>query len=82
MTMSADQIKNDLKQLHEALSPVENADPQLKALLRDIDHDIHRLLAAGKEESQVDAGLIGRVEDAANEFAMKHPAVAGLRNRR
>jgi hypothetical protein len=79
--MSAEQIKSDLKQLHDELGSTESVDPELKSLLADLDQDIRRLLVGGDEASKPDEGLIVRVEDAANEFAMKHPQAAGILQR-
>lgn len=79
--MSSDQIKDRLKELRDELGATSSVDPEIESLLRDLDRDIHRVLAGGASASPADESLIGRVEDAANEFAMKHPQVAGLLQR-
>ncbi|RIK73901.1 MAG: hypothetical protein DCC68_24115 [Planctomycetota bacterium] len=79
--MSADQIKTSLAQLRDALGSTQSVDPELESLLRDLDGAIQRLLSGGENAPQRDEGLIARVEDAANEFTMKHPQAAGILQR-
>jgi hypothetical protein len=79
--MPTEQIKIALKQLHNELDSAESVDPELKLLLHDLDHDIHRLLALVERPPGSDQSLIARIEDAANAIEIEHPQAVGILRR-
>jgi len=69
--MPEEQIKRTLAELQEELATVENLDPSLKALLEQVDSDIHQLLNADAPEP---GELTARLEALGARFAAQHPA--------
>ncbi|HZZ70679.1 MAG TPA: DUF4404 family protein [Pirellulales bacterium] len=76
--MSAEQIKTVLQQLHSDLGATQTVDPELRALLVKLDGDIQQLLQQAEPNAVEAEGVIGRVEEAATNFSIRHPQVAGL----
>lgn len=70
--MSDDRIRQTLTRLHDELEGAEAVDPELRSLLREVDGDIHNLLARSEQAPE---GLMERVEDLAADFAASHPRV-------
>ena len=69
--MPEKRIKRTLAELQEELATVDNLDPSLKALLEQVDSDIHQLLNADAPEP---GELMARVETLGAKFAAQHPA--------
>lgn len=78
--MSAEQLKRELQQLHDALGATESVNADLKTLLRDLDEVIRRLLDSD-DGPPPDETLKARIDDAVNDFAIKHPQVSGILQR-
>ena len=73
--MDPQQLKQTLKRLHTELESTGSADQELKALLGELDDDIHRLT----EQAETEAASVGeRLEAAAVSFEAEHPRVAML----
>jgi hypothetical protein len=66
-------IKQTLIELHRELETTEEVDEDLRALLREVDDDIHELLAGAQHSPGVIDGLRGRLEALAADFAGQHP---------
>ena len=76
-------LKSHLKDLHANLSQTADVDEELHALLRQLDGDIHALLArrtAVTEEADLQAlaqsetyGLAERTQELTARFAVEHP---------
>jgi len=67
------QIRKTLAELHEELARVDNVDPALRDLLRQVDGEIHELLNEAQPE-QERLGLVKeRLEALGASFAANHP---------
>ncbi len=71
--MSNHDIKTTLAQLHDELESTPELDEDLRELLREVDTDIHALLAAENDDDGALDGLRERVESLAADFAARHP---------
>jgi hypothetical protein len=71
--MSNRDIKQTLIDLHRELESTEEVDDDLRALLREVDGDIHELLAGEERSPGVIDGLRDRLEALAADFAGQHP---------
>ena len=79
----ATNLKSHLKQLHANLSQTDDIDEELQTLLRQLDGDIHALLARRTviaETAEVEAladsdtyGLAERTQELTARFAVEHP---------
>ena len=79
----ATNLKSHLKQLHANLSQTDDIDEELQTLLRQLDGDIHALLARRTviaETAEVQAladsdtyGLAERTQELTARFAVEHP---------
>ncbi|MFP5391474.1 MAG: DUF4404 family protein [Gammaproteobacteria bacterium] len=70
------QLKAHLQSLHASLSETGVVDEELRALLRQLDGDIHQLLQRRTEEPASvvpDPSLAGRSQALAARFAAEHP---------
>lgn len=86
--MDSEQLKELLKRAHGELSePDAEVDPELRALLGDLDRDIQTLLQKEEKEPAPDLGTEGgeeggslsnRAEAAAARFAARHPRAEGV----
>jgi chromosome segregation ATPase len=74
--MDIDQLKSSIRELHADLENTGEADPELKRLLKDLDDDLHRLLAARAEVERDQSGLQERLESLAADFDTQHPKLA------
>jgi signal transduction histidine kinase len=72
--MSDRDIKTTLTELHDELEKTPQLDEDLRELLREVDGDIHALLAAGEPHGTEAQGLRERVEALAADFAAAHPS--------
>ena len=73
------ELKTLLTRLHENLAVADQIDPELKALLAELDHDIRKLLGAPATSTAAD--LVSRLRHARTNLAAKHPVIAGLLDR-
>lgn len=71
--MSSEDIKNRLTELHAELEKTPTLDADLRELLREVDDDIHSLLAGGQPEQAQVQGLRERLEALAADFDAQHP---------
>ena len=80
---AATNLKSHLKELHTNLSQTDDVDEELQTLLRQLDGDIHALLARRTviaETAEVQAladsdtyGLAERTQELTARFAVEHP---------
>lgn len=68
--MSDEEIRQTLTRLHEELESADRVEPGLKALLKEVDADIHKILGSDAEPAE---GLRERVEELVAQFAAAHP---------
>ena len=74
--MKANRIKETLRRLHEDLDARNVVDPELRALLLELDADIHALLGRrGSNDETEAANLVDRLEAFEADFASEHPTV-------
>ena len=71
--MPKDQIRQTLKELHEELATVDQVDPALNDLLREVDADIHSLLEAPDPGEDETSQIMLRIETLGADFAARHP---------
>ena len=69
--MSNEDIRRALTNLHTALESTDDVDPELEALLKDVDADIHRVLDEDSDDGL--EGLQERLDGLAADFAAQHP---------
>jgi hypothetical protein len=68
-----------LQELHDELNNLQKVDENNSDLLRDIDADIRALLErSGEEPMPVHPTIIGRMEDAVDQFEVTHPDLTAL----
>ncbi len=73
--MSADNLKESLKQLHANLETAGPVDPELKQLLQVLESDIQQLLCKEGEDTSEASGLADRAQAISAKFAAEHPHV-------
>jgi hypothetical protein len=71
--MKNQDIKQTLIELHRELENTAEVDDDLRALLMEVDSDIHDLLADEERGAGVIDGLRERLEALAADFAGQHP---------
>jgi chromosome segregation ATPase len=76
--MDVEQLKTTIRDLHADLEKTGEADPELRKLLRQLDNDLHRLLAARAEVEKEQSGFQERLESIAADFDTRHPQLAGV----
>ena len=76
--MNVDQLKSAIRELHADLEKTGRVDPELRALLKKLDGDLHRLLAAKAEVQKEQSGFNERLESIAADFDTRHPQLAGV----
>jgi hypothetical protein len=68
------ELKTILSRLHAELADKNEIDEELRALLNDLDRDIHDLL----DQSEQADSLKSRTEAVATRFAAKHPRAEAM----
>lgn len=71
--MSSEDIKNRLTELHAELEKTPKLDADLRELLKEVDGDIHALLASDEPAEAEVQGLRERLEVLAADFDAQHP---------
>ncbi|MBT8051442.1 MAG: DUF4404 family protein [Xanthomonadales bacterium] len=59
-----------LAELNDALENIEEIDPETRALVKDLDEDINRLLESGEEDFE---GVADQARAVEARFAVEHP---------
>ncbi len=68
-----------LQQLHDEINNLQKVDENSSELLRDIDGDIRTLLErSGENPMPVQPTIIGRLENAVDQFEVTHPELTAL----
>lgn len=68
-----------LQQLHDEINKLQAVDENSSDLLHDIDGDIRALLErSGEHPMEVHPTIIGRMEDAVDQFEVTHPELTAL----
>ena len=73
--MTAENLKESLKQLHANMENTGQVDPELKELLQVLDTDIQLLLAKEARNAEDANGLADRAQAISAKFAAEHPHV-------
>ena len=73
--MTAENLKESLKQLHANLEATGRVDPELKQLLQVLDKDIQQLLGKEAQDATDASGLADRAQAISAKFAAEHPHV-------
>lgn len=68
-----DKVKEALSELHQALENVEQVDPAMLDLLKQVDGDIHNLLETQAPAQEETSALMQRIEELGADFAARHP---------
>lgn len=69
-TMSEKNLNELLSELNEALEKIDEIDPETRALVKDLDEDINRLLENGEEDFD---SVVDRAQSIQTRFALEHP---------
>jgi hypothetical protein len=68
--MSDKSLNELLSELNEALENTEEIDPETRALVKDLDEDINRLLEDGGDDFDT---VVDRARSIETRFALEHP---------
>ena len=64
-----------LAELNDALEKLDEIDPETRALVKDLDEDINRLLESGEEDFD---GVTDKARAVEARFAAEHPGAMGF----
>ena len=59
-----------LSELNQALEKIDEIDPETRALVKDLDEDINRLLESGEDDLE---SVVDRARSIETHFALEHP---------
>ncbi|MEE4216390.1 MAG: DUF4404 family protein [Xanthomonadales bacterium] len=59
-----------LSELNQALEKIDEIDPETRALVKDLDEDINRLLESGEDDLE---SVADRARSIETHFALEHP---------
>ena len=77
--MDDPKLRQQLEQLQAEIRQSRSVDEEGKALLRDLDADIHDLLArSGGETVDVQPSTVDRLQDSLTYFEVSHPTLTAL----
>lgn len=77
--MDDPKLRQQLEQLQAEIRQSRSVDEEGKALLRDLDADIHALLDRSREESsQVQPSFVQRLQESLSHFEVSHPSLTIL----
>jgi hypothetical protein len=68
--MSEKNLNELLTELNDALEKIEEIDPETRALVKDLDEDINRLLESGEDDFD---SVVERAQSIQTHFALEHP---------
>lgn len=68
--MSDKNLNELLTELNDALEKIEEIDPETRALVKDLDEDINRLLESGEDDFD---SVVERAQSIQTHFALEHP---------
>ena len=69
-TMTDKNLNELLTELNDALEKIEEIDPETRALVKDLDEDINRLLESGEDDFD---SVVERAQSVQTRFALEHP---------
>ena len=77
--MDDPKLREQLEQLQAEIRQSQSVDEEGKALLRDLDADIHDLLARSEGEAvDVQPTTVDRLQDSLTHFEVSHPSLTAL----
>jgi DNA-binding GntR family transcriptional regulator len=77
--MDDPKLREQLEQLQAEIRQSRSVDEEGKALLRDLDADIHDLLARSAGEAvEVQPSTVDRLQDSLTYFEVSHPSLTAL----
>jgi hypothetical protein len=77
--MDDPKLREQLEQLQVEIRQSSSVDEEGKALLRDLDADIHDLLARSEGEAvDVQSSTVDRLQDSLTYFEVSHPSLTAL----
>lgn len=68
--MSEKNLNELLSELNAALEKIEEIDPETRALVKDLDEDINRLLEGSEDDFD---SVVDRAQSIQTHFALEHP---------
>ncbi len=68
--MSDKNLNELLTELNDALEKIDEIDPETRALVKDLDEDINRLLESGEDDFD---SVVERAQSIQTHFALEHP---------
>jgi hypothetical protein len=72
-TMNKKNLNELLAELNDALENLDEIDPETRALVKDLDEDINRLLESGEEDFE---GVTDQARAVEARFSAEHPGAA------
>ncbi len=77
--MDDPKLRQQLEQLQAEIRQSRSVDEEGKALLRDLDADIHDLLARSEDETvDIQPSTVDRLQDSLTYFEVSHPTLTAL----
>ena len=76
--MNGNELKGALRKLKSELESHRSIDPELRALLEELDGDIHDALSGETSENAAPHGLVERAEALEVRFAARNPELESL----
>jgi hypothetical protein len=70
--MNENNLKELLRQLHEALEKTDSVDPDTLKQVKDLDEEVNRLLESGSEGDEYDS-VVDQAKAVETRFAVDHP---------
>ena len=68
--MTDNNLNQLLSELNQALEKIDEIDPETRALVKDLDEDINRLLESGEEDLD---NVVDRARSIETRFALEYP---------
>lgn len=70
--MNENNLKELLRQLHQALEKTDSVDPDTLKQVKDLDEEVNRLLESGSEGDEYDS-VVDQAKAVETRFAVDHP---------
>ncbi len=79
--MTTEELRTQLKHLHDELQQADSVDPQQRELLQTLAADIHQLLNRNENQSHHYRSLSERLNESVAELEASHPQITLLMRR-
>jgi chromosome segregation ATPase len=79
--MDTQEIPKLLEQLQSEIAQIERVDAKGRAMLRELDADIHELLARSDEDAQPSPAILRGIQESITHLETTHPSLTTLLSR-